>query len=171
MGAQSGRPRKVDPKVKDLWQEIRHGDFEKVKSTIKEFGINVQDGDGRTALINSVCENQSEFVKWLLDNGADVNVQDRNGYSALHFVAQERLFAIGKLLLEKNADLELRDKYGNTPLWTAVMNSKQDLSIIKLFLDKGANLQNINNAGKTPMQMINAIYGDTFNDIIKDIVV
>ena len=169
--AQSGRPRKVDPKVQDLWQEIRHGDFEKVKSTIKDFGINVQDGEGRTALINSASENKIEFVKWLLDNGADVNVQDRTGCSALHFVAQERLIAIGKLLLEKNADLELRDKYGNTPLWTAVVNSKRDLSIIKLLLDKGANLHNINNAGRTPMQMINAIYGDTFNDLMKDIVV
>lgn len=168
--AQSGRPKKVDPRVKDIWQYIRHGVFEKTKSILKEFGINVQDSEGRTALIHSVSENQIESVRWLLDNGADVNIQDRGGYSALHFVAQERLVAIGKLLLDHNADLELRDKYGNTPLWTAVMNSRQELSIVKLLLDKGANLHNINGAGRTPKQMIDAIYGDTFNDIIKGIV-
>ena len=168
--AQSGRPRKVDPRVKDIWQDIRHGNFEKAKIVLKEVGIDIQDSEGRTALINSVSEKQIELVKWLLDNGANVNIQDRGGYSALHFAAQERLVAIGKLLLEYNADLELRDKYGNTPLWTALMNSRQYLSIVKLLLDKGANLHNINGVGRTPKQMIDAIYGDTFNDIIKGIV-
>ena len=167
--AQPGKPKKVAPKVKDIWQDIRHGDFEKVTLVLKEVGIDIQDSEGRTALINSVSEKQIELVRWLLDNGADVNIQDRGGYSALHFAAQERLVAIGKLLLDHNADLELRDKYGNTPLWTAVMNSRQELSIIKLLLDKGANLHNINGVGRTPKQMIDAIYGDTFNDIIEDI--
>jgi ankyrin repeat protein len=97
--AQSGRPKKVDPKVDNLRHNISQRDFETAKRTLQEFGINVQDGDGRTALINSVIENQIEFVKWLVDNGADINIQDRGGYSALHFIGQDRLTEIGKFII------------------------------------------------------------------------
>lgn len=166
--AQSGRPKKVDPKVDNLRHNIRQGDFETAKRTLKEFGINVQDGDGRTALINSVIENKIEFVKWLVDNGADINTQDRNGFSTLHFIGQNRLTEIGKFILSKNPNLELRDSYGNTPLWTAVMNSRQSLGIVKLLLDRGASTDTVNNAGRTPGQMIKTIYGDSFEKEIKE---
>jgi len=169
--AQPGRPRKADPKVNDLRHNISKGDFETAKKTLTEFGINVSDGDGRTALINSVIENKIEFIDWLLDNGADINAQDRGGYSALHFVGQERLTEIGTHLLNRSPNLELRDNYGNTPLWTAVMNSRQSLSVVKLFLDKGANTDNVNNAGRTPGQMIKTIYGDSFDKEIKELTI
>jgi ankyrin repeat protein len=65
--------------------------------------------------------------------------------------------------------LELRDKYGNTPLWTAVFNSRPSLSVVKLFLDRGAKVDNLNNAGRTPGQMIETIYGDTFYKQIKEL--
>lgn len=169
--AQSGRPKKVDPKVDNLRHNINQGDFETAKRTLKEFGVNVQDGEGRTALINSVIENQIDFVKWLVDNGADINIQDRGGYSALHFVGQNRLTEIGKYILSKSPNLELRDRYGNTPLWTAVMNSRQSLSIVKLFLDNSANVDNVNEAGRTPGQMIKTIYGDSFEKEIKLVII
>ena len=169
--AQSGRPKKVDPKVDNLRHNISQRDFETAKRTLQEFGINVQDSDGRTALINSVIENQIEFVKWLVDNGADINIQDRGGYSALHFIGQDRLTEIGKFIISKRPNLELRDNYGNTPLWTAVMNSRQSLSLVKLFLDNSANVDNVNNAGRTPGQMIKTIYGDSFEKEIKEVTI
>ena len=168
---QSERPKKVDRKVDNLRYNINQGDFETAKRTLKEFGINFLDGDGRTALINSVIENKIEFVNWLLDNGADINIQDSGGYSALHFVGQERLVEIGKQLLNRNPNLELRDNYGNTPLWTAVMNSRQSLSVVKLLLDKGANVENVNNAGRTPGQMTMTIYGDSFEKEVKELII
>jgi ankyrin repeat protein len=169
--AHSGRPRKADPKVNDLRRNIIEGDFETAKKTLRDFGIDAEDGSGRTALINSVIGNKIEFLKWLIDNGANVNAQDRVGYSALHFVGQEKLMELGKLLLSKNANLELHDNYGNTPLWTAVMNSRKDLCVVKLFLDKGANVDSINNAGRTPGQMIKTIYGDTFEKAINELTI
>jgi hypothetical protein len=47
----SGRPKKVDSRVDDIRFNISNGDFETAKQTLEGFGINVQDGDGRTALI------------------------------------------------------------------------------------------------------------------------
>jgi len=83
-------------------------------------------------------------------------------------IGQDRLTEIGKFIISKRPNLELRDNYGNTPLWTAVMNSRQSLSLVKLFLDNSANVDNVNNAGRTPGQMIKNIYGDSFEKEIKE---
>jgi ankyrin repeat protein len=165
----SGRRRKCDPKVDDLRFVISQGDFDTAKKTLKEFGMDIQDGDGRTALMNAVLEEKIDFVKWLVDNGANINTQDRNGYSVLHFMAQDRLIDLTKYILNFKADLELRDIYGNTPLWTAVFNGRDNLGVVKMFLDKGAKLDNVNEAGRTPRQMIEVIYGDSFEEKIKEI--
>lgn len=169
--ALSGRPKKVDPQVDLLPHQINQRDFENVKKTLTEFGINVRDGDGRTALVNSVIENQLEFIIWLVDNGADIDVQDRAGYSALHFVAQNASIEIGKYLVSKNPNVDLHDRYGNTPLWTAVANVRQGLGAVKLLVDHGANLDNVNKFDRTPRQVLQEIYGDSFGEVIGGAVV
>jgi uncharacterized protein len=165
----SGRPRKCDPKVDDLRFNISQGDFETAKETLKEFGIDIQDGDGRTALINAVLEKKIDFIKWLVDNGANLNTQDRNGHTVLHFIGQDRLTDLAKYFLNLKVDLELRDVYGNTPLWTAVLNGRDNLGVVKMYLDKGAKLDNVNEAGRTPGQMIEVMYGDSFDKKIEEI--
>lgn len=47
--AHPGRPRKTDPRVDDIRSDIRQGDYAKAKSTLSEFGIDAEDGEGRTA--------------------------------------------------------------------------------------------------------------------------
>jgi uncharacterized protein len=165
----SGRPRKCDPQVDNLRYNISQDDFETAKRTLSEFGIDAQDGPGRTALINAVIENKIDFIKWLIDNGANINIQDRNGYSAVHFMAQKRLTKLAQYILKHNPDLELRDIHGNTPIWTAIINGREDLGVAKLLIDKGANLENLNNAGTTPREAIKIIYGNTFDKEIKRI--
>jgi ankyrin repeat protein len=66
-------------------------------------------------------------------------------------------------------DLELRDVYGNTPLWTAVLNGRDNLGVVKMYLDKGAKLDNVNEAGRTPGQMIEVMYGDSFDKKLEEI--
>jgi hypothetical protein len=51
------------------------------------------------------------------------------------------------------------------------MNSRQSLSLVKLFLDNSANVDNVNNAGRTPGQMIKTIYGDSFEKEIKEVTI
>lgn len=148
-----GRPLKCDPKVDNLRSNIRLGNIEVAKTTLKEFGIDAFDSDGRTALINSVIENKFDFMCWLIENGGNVNYQDRIGYSALHFAAQNNLASIAKHLLQKAANPNLQDIHGNTPLWTAIFNAgvyadKQDT--VKILLKAGADINVINKHDNTP---------------------
>jgi uncharacterized protein len=116
-----------------------------------------------------LIEDKINFIKWLIDNGANINIQDRNGYSALHLIAQERQTKLAKYFLKHHPDLELRDMYGNTPIWTAIINGREDLGVAKLLIDKGANLDNVNAAGKTPREAIKIMYGNTFDKELKRI--
>ena len=151
--AQPGRPRKSDPKVDNLRNDIAMGRFEFAKSILKEFGIDATDGDGRTALINAVIEYKPEFIYWLIESGANINHQDRIGYSSLHFIGQNRLTDLAKYFLEKGADPNIQDIHGNTPLWTAIFNERQNSKVVKLLLRHGANPDITNKYGKTPRTM------------------
>ena len=54
--AHPGRPKKCDPKVDNLRSDIKLGNYEIAKATLKEFGIDATDSDGRTALISAVIK-------------------------------------------------------------------------------------------------------------------
>lgn len=151
--AHPGRPRKCDPRVKNLMSNIRMGNYEVAKDTLKEFGIDATDSDGRSALINSVIENKIDFIYWLIDNGADVNAQDRIGYSVLHFCSQNTLTDLTKCFLKNGVNPNLQDIHGNTALWTAILNSKSvddSQKIINILLEFGANPTITNKYGISP---------------------
>lgn len=156
--AHPGRPNKCDPRVNNLRINIREDDYSAAKATISEFGIDAEDGDGRTALINSVIEVKEDFIDWLLQNEANINHQDRIGYSALHFVAQNKLVQLAEKLLKNGADPNVTDIYGNTPLWTAILNSKEEKGVVKLLLKHGANPDIVNKHGKSPKEMFGTFY-------------
>ena len=145
--------------------EIKNFQNEKVKSVLKEIGINALDEYGRTALIWASFAENIDLITWLFENKAEVNHQDVNGYCALHFAAQERKTESTKYLLNQNAETELKDKHLNTPLWTAVMSARNNFSVVELLLKNGANLDNLNKVEKTPREMAETIFGLEFEDL------
>jgi uncharacterized protein len=160
--AHPGRPLKSSPEVDNMRSDIANDMYETAKGTLKVFGIDAADGDGRTALINAVIENKIDFIKWLLDNGANIGHQDRIGYSALHFAAQEKLVEVAAFLLEKGANPNLQDIHGNTPLWIAIFNAKlltDEQGVVKLLLKFGADPDVINKHGKTPKFIYHTFHG------------
>lgn len=164
--AESGRPRKCDPRVENLRSDIRSKNFTVAKQTLKNFGIDATDGDGRTALINAVIERNLDFIKWLIENGSNINHQDRDGYSALHFASSALLVDIAKYLLENGANPNLQDKYGNSPLWTAVFSSMgEDITIVKILLKSNANPSLKNNYNNSPGNLYQERYNENINSL------
>jgi uncharacterized protein len=164
--ANSGRPRKCDPKVRNLRSNIRLREYDIAKATLSQFGIDVVDGEGRTAFINAVIENNKDFIYWLLDNGANINHQDRIGYSALHFACESHQIELCNILLDKGANPNLQDIHGNTPLWTAVFNSKGLKELLILLLKSNANPDIINNYQRSPRIMYETFYKENINLLI-----
>jgi ankyrin repeat protein len=159
------KSKKTELKLDDISYEIQHFDNEKVKNVLTQIGIDSVDEFGRTALIWACFAENMELINWLIENNADINHQDKKGYSALHFVAQEKKIKATEYLLSKGSETEVKDIHQNTPLWTAVFNAKDDLSIVELLLKNDANLDNINLSKRTPREMAEKMLGEEYQKL------
>jgi ankyrin repeat protein len=120
--------------------------------------VNVQDEEGRTALIQAAIYNNVEVVHILIQNGANVNTRDFfGGNAALHFTAQNYSLEILQILLINKAEVDIQDINGNTPLFKAVFNSNGKGAVIKQLLLHGADRNLKNNQGVSPLELANTI--------------
>jgi ankyrin repeat protein len=74
-----------------------------------------------------------------------------------HFAAQQYSVAVAELLLRHGADVAAENRYGNTPLGTAVYESRGRGDMIRLLLAHGADPDKPNHAGRTPAQLARLI--------------
>jgi ankyrin repeat protein len=163
----SKNSKKADPRVEKVSFDVKDRNNIKVIHLLSEVGIDSCDSHLRTSLIWATYYNNLDLLIWLIENGADINHQDTIGYTALHFAGQEKNIETAQLLLDKGANLELADIHGNTPIWTAIFNSKGDYSLVKMYLSNGANLDIENKHNMTPRKLANTIAGFDLNSIIQ----
>lgn len=116
------------------------------------------DKDGRTLLMWAVIEGDEDLVRLLVKSGSSINNQEKKlGYSALHFAAQEQLSEIIAILADAGANIEAKDKFGNTALFRATFYSKGKGETIRELLSRGANPNNENDHGVTPLSLAQQI--------------
>ncbi len=108
------------------------------------------DARGRTPLHYAALADDADAVSALLTEGADPNVPDRLGFTALHLAAQEGAISAAAILLAGRARVDAVNIYGNTPLFTAVFNSRGRGGLIRLLRHHGADPRHRNNTGQTP---------------------
>jgi ankyrin repeat protein len=99
-----------------------------------QFNVNEKDDDGRTPLHLTAFNKQYEFMKLLLENGADVNAKDETGSTPLHTV-------VG---------------YYDDILHRFVHCT--DIKCLELLLNHGADIHVKNNAGETAFNLASDEY-------------
>ncbi len=152
--------------LNNLQHLIETDRFNEVKDIVNHHGINAVDGDKRTALFWASCLGKIELLDWLLLNGADVNLQDRLGLTCLHFCAQEHQQEAAKLLLKNNADTNILNNQGNSPLWTAILHSKNNFDLVHLLVIHDSNMHYKNNQGKSPNDLAISMYKKTIIELL-----
>ncbi|XP_014230123.1 uncharacterized protein LOC106654667 [Trichogramma pretiosum] len=118
--------------------------------------INAKDGNGHSPmfrLFNRIRVFESELFelsKFFLKNNPNVSQVNEKGENVLHLIAswiycsdedRSSHLTIAKSLLDLGADVNAKDCKGNTPLQVAVTWAVSNL--VKLFLDNGADAQNV----------------------------
>jgi len=96
-------------------------------------------GHGHTPLMRAALDGNTERVKELIHQGADINQRDDNGRTALMFAVINTHYETMKVLLEYGADVNAKSNKGGTALMGAA--SAGDLRMVQALLDKGADLQ------------------------------
>jgi ankyrin repeat protein len=95
-------------------------------------------GHGHTPLMRAALDGNTESVKELIRQGADINQRDDSDRTALMFAVINRHYETMKVLLEYGADVNAKSNKGGTALMAAALAG--DLGIVQALLDKGADL-------------------------------
>jgi ankyrin repeat protein/CHAT domain-containing protein len=109
-------------------------------------------------LIEVAITGDTETIKFLIDNGADVNAKDKNGYTALMVAVKHDHIELVKLLIDKGVDVNVKHKGNKTALMSAAKRGNTET--VKLLIDKDADVNAKDKKGKTAL-MIAARLGNT----------
>lgn len=109
---------------------------------------------GRSDLWNAAFEGDFDLVKKILSTNVDPNSGDDTGLTPLHMAIQQKHVNVIHLLLDSGADINQPDKNGNIPLWTAIHNWRQELDVILLLLEHGADPTIKNHHGNAVMAVL-----------------
>ena len=90
-----------------------------------------------------------DTVKYLAEHGADLLDKDCYGATALHYAAKNNRLDVIKYLVSKKMDYTAKDVRG----WSAMHYAADggSIDVIKYLLAKGLNINELNNAGRTPL--------------------
>lgn len=120
--------------------------------------INSQNKQGETPLHYAIQSyslygsKNSDILKFLFENGADVDIQATNGQSPLHWLCFRLNGAepVIDLLLTHGANINGADLDGNTPLHLAARNLPH-IDAMRFLLSRGADVGAKNSEGNTPL--------------------
>ncbi|MCL2144009.1 MAG: ankyrin repeat domain-containing protein [Endomicrobia bacterium] len=153
--------------------------------------LNEKTANGMTPLMSaaSIIPAQPEKIKMLLDAGADAALKDAAGNTALSFaeragdkrvitLLRNALLEIDELVKEGNLDqlkisvneknVNKRNSSGLTPLMVAAGEKNPNLKIIDVLLDAGAQANDKDDEGRTPL--IHCLIAVTDENIAAEIV-
>jgi ankyrin repeat protein len=107
------------------------------------FNINSRSGcsDNYTVLMTATCMRSEQFVKLLIDAGANVNLVSRCGNTALHIAISAKEYDVANMLLDAKIDVTVRNKSGHD-VWDMCIShlpyecKKQKWEIIKMRIER-----------------------------------
>ncbi|KDE76767.1 ankyrin repeat protein [Aspergillus oryzae 100-8] len=135
--------------------------------------VNLSGSNGRTPLSLAAERSNDHIIMMLLEKGAAVEAKDNTGRTPLSWAAESsRNENSIRILLERGAEIESKDDAGRTPLsWVAgrckpdaydfydtsimdalgISDGENDMNIIKMLLQAGANVESKDINGRTPL--------------------
>ena len=121
---------------------------EMLRTLLSGENISSTDSSGNSVL-HIALENDApiEYIRYLIEAGADVNARNKNGDSPLFITVQKNRRDAGDLLLEKNADIFATNIQNNSPLRSALTRGGE----VQDWLINSKTLNSTDGSGNTPL--------------------
>ncbi|MCZ6667553.1 MAG: ankyrin repeat domain-containing protein [Gammaproteobacteria bacterium] len=100
-------------------------------------------------LLDAVSKQDSDAVRMLLTQGADIETRDSNGRTALLLATHHNAIEVARLLIDAGADVNAMDNITDSPYLYAGAEGR--LEILRMTLEYGADLSSINRYGGTAL--------------------
>ena len=128
-----------------LTYAIQYAETPLIKLIVEKADINARDGLGNSPLHLALTKKKDDIFKLLLEKNADVNVSGRanaktNDQTVLYVAVARDDEELVRQLLERGADPNIPDSAGSLPLVEAVIDANASPNIVKMLLDKGADV-------------------------------
>jgi uncharacterized protein len=142
--------RGVDPNARDerghvaLVLAMQVGSPTAAEALLRHPRLDVEQANsaGETALMMAALHGREDWVRRLIEQGAQVN---RSGWTPLHYAASGPATGLVALLLDRGAEIEAASPNGTTPLMMAAGYGSEDAAT--LLLQRGADLSRRNDRG------------------------
>lgn len=183
----------------DLWEDIAKSDKEmmqklyELKNKFKSFDLDLEDSYGGTLLSTAIYHNYMETAKTLFSLGADVkkkevlcsavysgNIEiteklinlgaDINKCKALNAAVNSGYIEMVEKLIDFGADVNGKAGEENwTPLHEAVWLGKNNVPMVRMLIERGADVNIQNDWGRTPLDMIDDNkHGEEIKELIQN---
>ena len=122
--------------------------------------------EGNTILHMVMAKDNKNILMLILKLGADINAVNNKGETPIFNAIKEGLYDNIRLGLNYSANIFHKDKDGNSLLFTALQSSNRDLRIIKLLVDNGSDIEEINlKTENSVLDQVNMIPDRTVRDV------
>jgi ankyrin repeat protein len=116
-------------------------------------------------LINRIIENNIDAaIKLINDKDIDINYKDAHGYSPILVAAMKDRLKIVKLLIKKGANVNDQEYRGQTPLMGVANYTFENLKLLELLIDAGADWNIVDNDGYDFMYRLST---ENYNNIVE----
>lgn len=118
-----------------LWSAIVNNNQSDIKNLLKQgIDINEKTYQETYLLLEAAKHSKAETVKLLIDNGADVNIKNHNNQTAMNYCLNNK-----SVIELKNSEYTGQE----------IVNEAEVIKIIKILVAAGANIDNVDNFGRT----------------------
>jgi ankyrin repeat protein len=132
-----------------------HGKHFRIAELLHRHGadINVRGEENCTSLHAACFIGDLDVIQWLLNHGADVNALSNQPWAPIDMAVCGGHLQAVRMLIEYNADINVSIEFGEVPLHVAAGHGviKNQVGILQLLLDHGANPNARDDDGSTPL--------------------